>query len=128
MRSIIRDERGRFIPVVQPKLWLADSVQRSRDRTDHIMRSRKQRKATRASTEWGGDVGRRGVCQLEATGIEWRCIVQWRDELDPGGAFAARMFVKQVWQALGDDEASRAERSEVRRELYRRLIAAGIID
>ena len=128
MRSIIRDERGRFVPVVRPKSWLADSVKRSRDRTDHIMRSRKQRKAKSATTQWVGDVDRRAICELEATGIEWRCIVQWLDQLASREAFAARMFVKQVLQALGDDKAPPAERSEARRELYRRLIAAGIVD
>jgi hypothetical protein len=38
------------------------------------------------------------------------------------------MLVKQVLQALGDDKAPPAERFEARRELYRRLIDAGIVD
>ena len=42
MHSIIRDDNGRLVPVVRPKSWLAVSVKRSRDRTDRIMRSRKQ--------------------------------------------------------------------------------------
>ena len=41
--SIIRDEHGRLVPVVQPKRWQAASVRRSRDRTDRIARARKQR-------------------------------------------------------------------------------------
>ena len=38
------------------------------------------------------------------------------------------MVVKQVLQTLADDKARPAERFEARRELYRRLIAAGIVD
>ena len=38
------------------------------------------------------------------------------------------MFVKQVLQALADDKAPPRERFEARNELYRRLIAAGIVD
>jgi hypothetical protein len=36
--------------------------------------------------------------------------------------------VKQVLQTLADDKARPVERFESRRELYRRLIAAGIVD
>ena len=72
MHSIIRDDHGRLVPVVRPKRWLAASVKRSRDRTDRIMRSRKQRKARLATTQWVGELDRRGICELEATGIPWR--------------------------------------------------------
>ena len=44
MHSIIRDEHGRFVPVVRPKHSQAASVKRSRDRTDRIARARKQTK------------------------------------------------------------------------------------
>ena len=128
MHSIIRDERGRLVPVVRPKHWLAASVKRSRDRTDRIMRARKQRKARLARTQWVGELDRRGICELEATGIAWAAVERWLDALDPREAFVARMVVKQVLQTLADDKARPAERFEARRELYRRLIAAGIVD
>jgi DNA-binding transcriptional ArsR family regulator len=128
MHSIIRDERGRLVPVVRPKRWLAASVKRSRDRTDRIMRSRKQRKARLARTQWVGELDRRGICELEAIGIEWRSVEHWLDALDPRETFVARMVVKQVLQTLADDKARSAERFEARRELYRRLIAAGCVD
>ena len=128
MHSIIRDERGRLVPVVRPKHWLAASVKRSRDRTDRIMRARKQRKARLATTQWAGELDRRGIAELEATGIAWRSVERWLDALDPREAFVARMVVKQVLQTLADDKARPAERFEARRELYRRLIAAGIVD
>jgi hypothetical protein len=38
------------------------------------------------------------------------------------------MVVKQVLQTLADDKARPVERFEARRELYRRLIAAGVMD
>ena len=128
MRSIIRDEHGRFVPVVRPKIWQAASVIRSRDRTDRIMRSRKQRKARLATTQWVRELDRRGICEVEATGIEWRSVERWLDALDPREAFVARMVVKRVLQTLADDKARPAERFEARRDLYRRLIAAGILD
>ena len=128
MHSIIRDEHGRLVPVVRPKRWLAASVKRSRDRADRIMRSRTQRKARLERTQWVGDLDRRGICELEATGIEWRSVERWLDALDPREAFVSRMFVKHVLQTLADDKARPAERFEARRELYRRLIAAGIVD
>ena len=128
MHSIIRDDHGRLVPVVRPKSWLAASVKRSRDRTDRIMRSRKRRKARLARTQWVGELDRRGICELEATGIAWRSVEHWLDALDPREAFVARMVVKQVLQTLADDKARPAERFEARRELYRRLIAAGIVD
>ena len=128
MHSIIRDERGRLVPVVRPKHWLAASVKRSRDRADRIMHFRKQRKAKLATTQWVGELDRRGICELEATGIAWRSVEHWLDVLDPREAFVARMVVKQVLRTLADEKARPVERFEARRELYRRLIAAGIVD
>ena len=55
-------------------------------------------------------------------------IEHWLDALDPRETFVARMIVKQVLQTLADDKARPAERFEARRELYRRLIAAGVVD
>ena len=55
-------------------------------------------------------------------------LEHWLDALDPREAFVARRFVKYVLQTLADDKARPAERFEARRELYRRLIAAGIVD
>ena len=69
-----------------------------------------------------------GHCRAGATGIPWSAVEGWLDALDPGEVFAARLALKQVLRALGDSEATRAERFEARRELYSRLIAAGIID
>ena len=128
MHSIIRDNHGRLVPLVRPKHWLAASVKQSRDRTDRIMHGREQRKARLARTQWVGELDCRGICELEATGIEWRAVERWLDALDPREAFVARMVVKQVLQTLADDKAPPAERFEARRELYRRLIAAGIVD
>ena len=121
-------KRGRFIPEVRPKRWLAASVKQSRDRTDRIMHARQQRKARLARTQWAGDLDYRGIRELEATGIEWRSVERWLDALDPRETFAARMVVKQVLQTLADDKARPAERLEARLELYKRLIAAGIVD
>jgi hypothetical protein len=128
VHSIIRDNHGRLVPLVRPKRWLAASVKRSRDRTDRIMRSRKQRKARLARTEWADELDRRGICELEATGIEWRSVERWLDALNPRDVFAAKMVVKQILQTLADDKAQPTERFEARRELYKRLIAAGIVD
>ena len=128
MHSIIRDDHGRLVPVVRPKSWLAASVKRSRDRTDRIMRSRKRREARLARTQWVGELDRQGIRELEATGIAWGSVEHWLDALDPREAFVARRFVKYVLQTLADDKARPAERFEARRELYRRLIAAGIVD
>jgi len=126
--SIIRDNHGRLVPVVRPKFWQAASVKRSRDRADCIARARKQRKTWLATTQWMNEVGRRGICELEATGIEWRSVERWLDALDPREAFVARMVVKQVLHTLADNKALPAERLEARRGLYQRLIAAGIVD
>ena len=128
MHSIIRDSRGRLVPVVQPKFWRAASVKRSRDRADCIARARKQRKTWLATTQWLQGLDRRAIAELEATGIPWAAVQRWLDALDTREAFAARMVVKQVLQTLADDKARPAERFEARRELYRRLIAAGIVD
>jgi hypothetical protein len=92
------------------------------------MRSRKQRKAWSATTQWVVNVDRRGIFELEATGILWSAVERWLDGLGPREAFAARMVVKQVLQALADDQAPPSERFEARRELYKRLIAAGVVD
>ena len=128
MHSFIRDNHGRLVPVVRPKFWQAASVKRSRDRADCIARAQKQRKAWLATTQWVNDLDRRAIAELEATGIPWSAVERWLGALDQREAFAARMVVKQVLQTLADDKARPAERFEARRELYRRLIAAGIVD
>ena len=74
------------------------------------------------------DLDRRAIAELEATGIPWSAVERWLDALDPREAFAARMVVKQVLQTFADDTARAPERFEARRELYRRLIAASIVD
>ena len=78
--------------------------------------------------QWMSELDRRAIAELEATGIPWAAVERWLDALDQREAFAARMVVKQVLQTLADDTARAAERFEARRELYRRLIAAGIVD
>ena len=101
---------------------------RSRDRSDPIMRARKHRKTWLATTKRLHDLDRRGIAELEATGIPWAAVQRWTDELEPREAFVARMVVKQVLQTLVDDGAPQRKRFEARNELYRRLIAAGIVD
>ena len=128
MPSIIRDEHGRFVPVVRPKRWQAASVWRSRERTDRIMRARKHRKAWLATTKWMSELDRRGISELEATGIPWAAVERWLDEREPREAFLARMVVKQVLQTLADDKAPLGQRIDARNELYRRLISAGIVE
>ena len=128
MHTIIRDEHGRLVPVVQPKRWQSASVKRSRERTDRIALARKRRKAWQATTQWMSELDRRGIAALEATGIPWAAVQRWLDELEPREAFVGRRFVKQVLQTLADDKAPLRERFEARNELYRRLIAAGIVD
>ena len=71
VHSIIRDDHGRLVPVVRPKVWRAASVKRSRDRADCIARARKQRKTRLATTLWMNELDRRGIAELEATGIPW---------------------------------------------------------
>ena len=128
MHSIIRDENGRFVPVVRPKRWQPTSVKRSRERTDRIALARKRRKAWQATTQWMSELDRRGIAALEASGISWAAVQCWIDELDPREAFVARRLVKQVLQTLADDKGSLRERFETRNELYRRMIAAGIVE
>ena len=128
MHSIVRDKNGRFVPVVRPKLWQSASVKRSRERTERIAHARKQQKAWCATTQWLEELDRRGIAALEATGIPWEAVQRWIDELEPREAFVARTVVKQVLQTLADDKAPPRERSEARNELYRRMIAAGIVD
>ena len=81
-----------------------------------------------ATTQWMSELDRRGICELEATGIAWAAVERWLDALDPREAFVARMVVKQVLQTLADDKARPRGTVRGRRELYRRLIAAGIVD
>jgi hypothetical protein len=126
--SIIRDEHGRFVPVVRPKLWQADAVKRSRDRAERIARARKYRKAWLATTEWMGEINRRGIAELEATDIPWAAVQCWLDGLGPHEVSAARRLVKWVLQVLADDKAPQREQFEARNELYKLLIAAGIMD
>ena len=128
MPPIIRDERGRFVPLIRPKLWATSTVRRSRDRTDRIGRARKQLKARLATTRWISELDRQGIYELEACGIEWLAVEAWLDALNPQEASAARTFVKNVLRVLADHEAPSRERFEVCNELYRRLIAAGIVD
>jgi len=128
MHSIVRDKNGRFVPVVRPKLWQSASVKRSRERTERIAHARKQQKAWCATTQWLEELDRRGIAALEATGIPWEAVQRWIDELEPREAFVARTVVKQVLQTLADDKAPPRERSEARNELYRRMIAAGIVE
>ena len=97
-------------------------------RADRIARARKRRKTWLATTQWMNDLDRRAIAELEATGIPWSAVERWLDALDQREAIVARMVVKRVLQALADDKARPAERFEARRELYRRLIAAGILD
>ena len=128
MHSIVRDKNGRFVPVVRPKLWQSASVKRSRERTERIAHARKQQKAWSATTQWLEKLDRRGIAALEATGIEWSSVERWIDALEPREAFVARMVVGQALQLLADDEAPLRERFEARNELYRRMIAAGIVE
>ena len=128
MHSIVHDKNGRFVPVVRPKLWQSASVKRSRERTERIAQARKQQKAWSATTQWLEELDRQGIAALEATGIPWEAVQRWIDALEPREAFVARTVVKQVLKTLADDKAPPRERSEARNELYRRMIAAGIVD
>ena len=74
------------------------------------------------------ELDRRAIAELEASGIPWAAFEGWLDALDPREVFAAKMVVKQVLQTLADTEATRAERVEARREIYRRLISAGVME
>ena len=128
MHLIIRDDRDQLVPVVQPKRWSASSIERSRERSDRIARARLEAKKRLATTQWMNDLDRRGIAELEATGVPWSAVERWLDALGQREAFAARMVVTQVLQTLADDKARPVERFEARRELYRRLITAGIVD
>ena len=128
MHSIIRDNHGRLAPLVRSKHWPAASVKRSRDRTDRIASARKQREARLATTQWSNELDARGIAELEAAGIPWAAVQYWLGSLNPRELFAARMFVGQVLQTLADGTAERSERLDATRELYRRLIDAGIVD
>ena len=128
MHSITRDARGKFVPVVRPKRWNASSVVRSRERSDCIATTRMERKKRLATAQWLGELDRRAIAELEATGIPWSAVQRWLDELHPSHAFMSRMFLKQILLVLSDDHAAPRERLEARRELYQRLIAAGIVD
>ena len=106
MHSIIRDDRGRLVPVVRPKRWQAASVKRSRDRSDRI--------ATRAETAEGDGWRRRSGCRRAGSPGHCRAggdrhPVGGRPALArrgrPARGFRGRMFVKQVLQVLADDQA-----------------------
>jgi hypothetical protein len=116
------------VPVVRPKRWNASSLVRSRERSDRIATARMERKKTLTTMQWLQGLDRRAIAELEATGIPWAAVERWLDALDPRETFVARMVVKQVLHTLADDKARPAERFEARRELYRRLIVAGILD
>jgi hypothetical protein len=128
MHPIDRDARGKLAPVVQPKRWNASSVKRSRERSARIAIARIEAKKRLATAQWLHDLDRRGICELEATGIPWFAVERWLDTMDQRETFAARMVVKQVLQTLADDSSRPAERFEARRELYQRLISSGVID
>ena len=128
MHTIMRDENGQLVPVVRPKQWQQTTVKQSRERTDRIALARKRRKAWLATTQWMRELDRRGIAALEATGIPWAAVQRWLDELEPREAFVGRRIVKHVLQTFADDEAPLRERFEARNELYRRLIAAGIME
>ena len=128
MHSIIRDEDGRLVPVVQPKRWQSASVKQSRERSDRIALARKRRKAWQATTQWMSELDRQGIAALEATDIPWAAVQRWLDELEPREAFVGRRFVKHVLQTLADDKAPLRERFAARNQLYAGMIAAGVID
>jgi len=100
MHSIIRDEHGRFVPVVRPKQWQAASVNRSRDRSDRIARARADGKKRLTTTQWISELEHRDIAALEASGIPWAAVQHWLDAVDPREAFLARRVVKQVLQVL----------------------------
>jgi hypothetical protein len=128
MPPIIRDEHGRFVPVVRPKRWQAASVGRSRERSERIAQARDVRKRRLATTRWLHDLDRRGIAALEASGIPWASVERWLDDLASREAFVARRIVTWTLQTMADDATPSRERFEARNELYRRLIAAGILD
>ena len=96
--------------MVRPKSWLAASVKRSRDRIDRIGLARKRLEARLATAQWMSELDRRGICQLEATGIEWSSVDRWLKTLNSREAFVARRLVKHVLQMVADDEMPERER------------------
>ena len=128
MHSIIRDDHGRLVPVVRPRRWQACTVKRSRERSERIAQARDARKRWLATTAWLHDLDRRGIAALEASGIPWASVERWLDDLTSREAFVARRIVTWTLQAMTDDGSPSRERVEARTELYRRLIAAGILD
>jgi hypothetical protein len=65
---------------------------------------------------------RRGICELEATGISWRSVERWLDALDLA-RLAARC--REAGSAdAGDDKARPAERFEARRSRTGTIAAA----
>ena len=80
------------------------------------------------TTQWLQGLDRRAIAELEATGIPRAAVQRWLDEVHPSEAFKSRMFLKQILLVLSDDHTAPRERFEARRELYQRLIAAGILD
>ena len=128
MTSIVRDRFGRYVPLVQPKKWNEGTIRRSRARSERIAQAKVQHKASLMTAEWMSSLDSRAIARLEADGIPWAAVQRWLDEIHPREAFASRMFLKHVLLVLADDQASPRERFEARRELYRRLIAAGIVD
>ena len=69
MHSIIRDEHGRFVPVVRPKRWQAASVNGAVTGPTASCAPGNRRKARLATTQWMNELDRRGIAELEATGI-----------------------------------------------------------
>jgi hypothetical protein len=123
-----RDANGRYVPVVRPKGWNASTVARSRERSDRIAVARTERKKHLATTHWLHDLDRAGVSELETAGISWAAVQRWLDELEPRSAVAARMLTKHVLQTLADQTTTSRQKNEAYNELYRRLIAAGILE
>src|SRR5262245_18550578 len=72
--------------------------------------------------------GSRGDRRVGGDRYPVRAVQRWLDVVHPARAFTSRMFLKPVLLVLSDDQASSRERFEARRELYRRLISAGIMD
>jgi hypothetical protein len=128
MHSIDRDAKGRFVPVIRPKSWNSSSVKRSRERSDRIASARMERGKRLATAQWLHDLDRPGIAELEATGIPWAAVQRWIEELEPRDASTARMVATQVLHVLADETTSWREKNEARNELYRRLIAAGIME
>ena len=129
MHSIIRDDHGRLVPVVRPKLWQAASVKRSRDR-DRLHRAR-----TEAAKSMVGDdavderAGSPGHCRA---GGDRHPVVGGRTLARRAGP--ARGFhgedVREAGLADAGGRSGATERNGSRpgASCTRRLIAAGIVD